>query len=355
MHAMTWPSNKPAWRVIVLQHLHDDAETTSDQDMVERLDVAFLAHHAIADGISGLAFHTSLAKNLPDISATTSAPTWPMTFKERLDAPPAVEECFDCLSCACSLCKPSAAVHQPAWAGAGVSAESTASFKTLVRVVTIPAHRLSEILQSCKRHGVTLTGLLHALICTSLCRIISEDYAGFRAVTPFSVRRHTKTPDEEIVNHISFLTSNVPRAQLTEIERCEPGSASETRSIIRLAESFSRDIATQVREFPHGGMVTQLSRIPDLVSYCRDQSGKQRQYTYELSNLGPTSGVSPPTGSGLRLEKVLFTQCGMVAGPAMGFNCVSVRGGTLTISITWQRGVVEEPLVEQVARDLERI
>lgn len=225
----------------------------------------------------------------------------------------------------------------------------------MVRVVTIPAHRLSGILQRCKRSNVTLTGLLHALICASLCRGIPEDHAGFRAVTPFSVRRHTEASDEDIVNHISFLTSHVPVAQLHEIEKCEPGSASEEHAVIQLAELFGRDMATKVREFPHGCMAVQLSRIQDLLSHCRNQSGKQRQYTYELSNLGLSSNVVPPKGSGLKLEKVFFTQCGMVTGPAIGFNCVSVRGGPLTISITWQQGVVEESLIEQVARDLERI
>ncbi|KAL1885451.1 Alcohol acetyltransferase [Paecilomyces lecythidis] len=354
-HAMIWPSNKPAWRVVVLKHLHKEEGTSPNQDVLERVDIAFLAHHAIADGISGLSFHTSLMKNLPDISTTTSPPTWPMTFNEILDAPPAVEECVNCLSCACTLCNASTACQQQVWAGAGITPELTASFKSMVRVVTVPAHRLGDILQRCKQSNVTLTGFLHALICDSLCRGIPQDQAGFRAVTPFSVRRHTGASDEDIVNHISFMTSYVPRARLNEIGRCETGSASEEHAIIQLAESFSRDIATKVRQLPHGGMVMQLSRIQDLLSHCRNKSGKQRQYTYELSNLGLTSNVVPPKGSGLKLEKVFFTQCGMVTGPAIGFNCVSVRGGPLTISITWQQGVVEESLVEHVARDLERI
>ncbi|OJK00223.1 hypothetical protein ASPACDRAFT_78153 [Aspergillus aculeatus ATCC 16872] len=354
-HGAIWPSNKPAWRVVVLEHLRNKTESNSNQAVLERLDIAFLAHHAIADGLSGLAFHVSLMENLHDISASASPPTWPMAFNETLEAPATVEECVDCLGCTCARCDASPSCHDQVWAGAAVSPGSATIFKSMARVVTIPADRLSGVLRRCKRSNITLTGLLHALICASLHRGIPEDHSGFRAVTPFSVRRHTKASDGDIVNHISYLTSYVPRDQLDRIAQCEHGSASEERAIVELAQSFGRDIGTKVREYPHGSMVTQLARIGDLLSHCRNQNGKPRQYTYELSNLGRAPMVASSKSNGLKLEKVVFTQCGMVTGPALGFNCVSVPGRPLTISITWQCGVVEGSLVEQVARDLEKM
>lgn len=223
----------------------------------------------------------------------------------------------------------------------------------MVRIVTIPAEELSDVLQKCKQAKITLTTLLHVLICTSLRRGINEDVPGFRSVTPMSVRQHTGASKRDIVDHVSFLTSYVSRAELEKIQGCEPGSTAEWEHIIELAQSFGSDISTKAGQFPHGSMVTSLSRIQDLVSHFRSQGGTERMYTYEVSNLGSTSDISPPGGSNLKLEKLIFTQCAVVAGPAIVFNCVSTRGGPLVFSITWQEGIVEGSLVDRVVGELE--
>ncbi|KAM5345641.1 hypothetical protein ACJ41O_011502 [Fusarium nematophilum] len=350
-HADAWPDNKPAWKVILLEHIHSGG---SDHVALARLDVAFFAHHAIADGLSGVAFHASLMDNFPSISASLSPPSWPMALNEMRPVPAAVEECVDCLSCTCAVCSSSPSTcDQRVWAGTAMSRVPMVDFRSMVRIVAISARNLSVVLQKCKRSGITLTGLLHAVICTSLCRVIKEEVPGFRAVTPFSVRRHTKASNGDVVNHVSFLTSYVGGTQLSRVKGCEGGSAAEEQHITQMARSIGSDMAAKVKQFPHDGMATQLSRIQDLMSHCRCQGGRARQHTYELSNLGSSSDVVPPDDSNLALEKLVFTQCGMGAGPAIGFNCVSTRGGPLTISITWQEGVVEESLIERVSRDLE--
>ena len=100
-------------------------------------------------------------------------------------------------------------------------------------------------------------------------------------------------------------------------------------------------------------MITRQNRIEDMMSHCHNQGGTKWQYTYELSNLGSTSEIIAPEDSGLELEKLVFTQCGIVAGPAMAFNCASTKGGPLVIGITWEKGIIEETIIEQVAKELE--
>lgn len=56
----------------------------------------------------------------------------------------------------------------------------------------------------------------------------------------------------------------------------------------------------------------------------------------------------------MRLEKLVFTQCGMPAGPAFGCSVVSVRGGPLVISLHWQEGAVKEGLMAEMKAFLER-
>ncbi|KAI5458679.1 hypothetical protein BGZ63DRAFT_474313 [Mariannaea sp. PMI_226] len=343
-HAELWPINKPAWKVIVLEHIHACKDRESNHVALVRFDIAFLAHHAIADGLSGISFHRSLMEHFQDISRELSPPPWPMVFDEIRATPAPVEDCVDCLSCTCAICSSSNSCDEQVWSGAVISPVPAVGFKSMVRMVTIPTERLSDVLQKCKRSNITLTGLLHALICTSLYRGI-KDVPGFRVVTPFSVRRHTKASDRDIVNHISFLTSYVPRTELSKIEKCEPGSATEEQHIIQLARSVGSDMAIKVNQFPHGGMATQLSHVQDFMSLCESQGGKKRSCTYELSNLGSASNISTPNSSNLKLEKLAFTQCGMVAGPAIGFNCASIRECQTNMGTKMESEIVTEWII----------
>lgn len=155
------------------------------------------------------------------------------------------------------------------------------------------------------------------------------------------------------MNHISFLSTYVSGADLRKVENSKRGSTTEEQHIIQMAQFFSSDIATKVKQFPHGSMLTHLNGVKDLLSLCQSQAGTERLYTYELSNLGSASSVPTQPSDDLKFENLVFTQCGMVSGPAIGFNCTSIRGGSFTISITWERGVVEESLIEHVAEDLQ--
>ncbi|RTE82811.1 hypothetical protein BHE90_002741 [Fusarium euwallaceae] len=350
-HANLWLNNRPAWKVVVIEHIHSPRREDPENSGLARLDIVFFAHHAIADGLSGIAFHASLMEAFQNISELSYPPTWPMVFTPK-DSPPAVEERVNCLPCGCTICSSPSICEGPVWAGNPISPAPLINFKSMVRILSISAESLSDVLKRCKLSNITLTGLLHALICTSLCRRV-KGVPGIRAVTPFSVRKLTNTSAREIVNHISFLTTYVPGTELSKIVGNASGSTVEEQHVIQLAQHFSNDITTKVKQFPHGSMFTNLSGVKDFLSLCQSQAGTERLYTYELSNLGSASSIPIQPSNHLKLDKLVFTQCGMVAGPAMSFNCASVRGGSLTISITWERGVVEESLIEQVAQDLE--
>jgi hypothetical protein len=345
-HSELWLENKPAWKVVIMKHTSNRASGPSI-----RLHIAFFAHHAIADGLSGVAFHASLMSNLK--LGTPMLAERPLELGEVQFPPPTIEQGVDCLSCNCSICTTPDKADEPVWAGGPISAAPTMNYESRVQIVTVPAASFSDLLRKCKQANVTVTGLLHALICASLSISIKEDTPGFRAVTPFSARRHTGASDDEIVNHISYLTSYVSQEELQRMKGCSDGSVIGEEHMIDLARRFSNEVATKVKEFPHGSMATKLNQVEDILQECQSQGGIGRRYTYELSNLGSVSTIRPPEGGGIKLDRLVFTQCGFVAGPALGFNCVSTRGGGFTISITWQRGIVEESIVEDITRELD--
>ncbi|EWG51648.1 hypothetical protein FVEG_16830 [Fusarium verticillioides 7600] len=345
-HSELWLENKPAWKVVIMKHTSNYASGPSIT-----LHIAFFAHHAISDGLSGVAFHASLMSNF---KLDTPVPAkWPLELNEVQDPPPTIEERVGCLSCNCTTCTTPDKSDEPVWGGGPIPSAPTVNFESRVRIVTVPAAPFSALLRKCKKANVTVTGLLHAIICASLNASIKENIPGFRTVTPFSARRHTGASDGDIVNHISYLTSYVSREDLQKLRDYHRGSDTEEQLIIDLARRFSNEVARKVKEFPHGSMVTKLSQVSDVLRECQHQSGTERRYTYELSNLGSVSSICPPEGSGIKLERLVFTQCGFVAGPALGFNCVSTRRGDFSISITWQKGIVEESIVEDITRELD--
>lgn len=50
----------------------------------------------------------------------------------------------------------------------------------------------------------------------------------------------------------------------------------------------------------------------------------------------------------------MFTQCGMPAGPAFGCSVISVKDGSLVLSLHWQDGAVKEGLLREMKEYLER-
>lgn len=87
-----------------------------------------------------------------------------------------------------------------------------------------------------------------------------------------------------------------------------------------------------------------ISTIKDFGEYCTASMNKDRQDTYELSNLGVVKLPINTSGSLVRLEKLVFTQSAMVVGPAVGYGVVSVEKGPMTISLYWQEGVIPSEL-----------
>ncbi|PTD02122.1 hypothetical protein FCULG_00012174 [Fusarium culmorum] len=306
-HANLWLPNKPAWKVVVVGYLAE--VPTPRLNTTSRLDLAFFAHHAIADGLSGIAFHTSLMENLKFVPGQTLCPNWPLELDQSQEIPPTVEECMEISPCDCAVCDTQNVATPSVWAGGGISSTPMIGFQSRVRIITVPQEALSSLLQKGKLAKVTLTGLLHAYICTALRRALNsnrpvqDSEQGFRSVTPFQIRQHTGVSDRDILNHISYLTTYVPHGELDKAVTRERFSESEEKEIYELARFFSHDIIIKVKAFPHGSsMAAQLSQIKDPLRHCQSQSGQKRQYTYELSNLGSTSSILPQRGVILSLK-----------------------------------------------------
>lgn len=129
----------------------------------------------------------------------------------------------------------------------------------------------------------------------------------------------------------------------------------EERVLIEVARQFRHEIEEELESIPRVGVPVMkvLERVPgwDFGKLCEEALGKERTSTYEVSNLGVFEGGVEDKG--IDLEKLMFSQCGMVVGPVFGCGVVSVQKGPLTVCLSWQEGVVEDCFMEGVRGFLE--
>lgn len=354
-HDQSWVPGKPSWRVVVSKvHRHEDQELC-------KVYVTFLSHHALADGLSCLVFHKSLLKYLRLTASESSAPQvvrahWPLCAPLDLQPPPAVE---DLIQVAIKSSQTMLEIRDEVltdngelpWGGNLIS---TSNVYSRIRMIIISPSDLIQLLKLCKANSISLTGFIHGVINLSLSRTITNAKS-FRAVTPYSLRHLTGASG--MVNHIAYTTTKTALETLQALRKVRDGSKQELDIILCIAKAFQVTLAQQIADFPRGSVLEALNAEPDLEAGCANVEGKEREYTYELSNLGvfdDGSSIMDASASAWDVEKVIFTQCAMVAGPALGFSCVSLKKGGLIIGISWQDGIVCDETVNGVAEKIRK-
>ncbi|CAG9992138.1 unnamed protein product [Clonostachys byssicola] len=355
-HTSFWPVGKPAWRMIVIHHptessLSGEAVQGGSEALEERrFDIAFVFHHAIADGLSGLAFQNTIMKHFSLISDASSDVKWPLVIDWDVSPPNLVEERIDLKNPQRSESEqPPTPGNQPAWPGDVISLPPGDGYRSRVHMGIVPPETLSLSLKFCKSQGITLTGYLHGLICVFLSREITEA-PGFRLVTPYSLRQFTKTSAHDIAFHAASMAMYVPESDIVAIRKTQPQSSEEMEHVIKIARGFS---ASMARDMAASAYIDELREVPDAIEFRKSALGilgKRRTKSYEISNLGV--GQNPSTGPDAKpmvLRRLMMTQSGSVTGHAFSVNCASVRGGPLTLSITWSNGVVEDQLIKSLS------
>jgi len=349
-HERLWSNpGKPIWRLIVFEY-----EDTAMNPGFERVvDMAFISHHAIVDGISASAFHKSLLLFLQEACTLQNLESdWPLIIPRHIFKPQHLEDFMNYTPKSNSLITGSPP-SSSAWTASPPSLPSIWDYKSRVHIITVPIGKLPSILNSCRRLQTTITGLLHSFIVIKLSKLVQKAQ-GFKAVTPYSMRRFTGVPSTEIANHISYITSSWPASLLGRARSCSPNTSDEDEIITSISQQYKSEISDELgRVSTHGPqMLNNVSAINNFTDYCKGLTDS-RSHTYELSNIGVVTLPTPPEPVNIKLDKLVFTQCGMVAGPAIGFGVVSLAGGPLVVSIYWQEGILEEELMEELRCSLE--
>ncbi|KAL9108270.1 MAG: hypothetical protein Q9187_008315, partial [Circinaria calcarea] len=370
-HSKRWPDLhlRPGWKLTIAQR--------SNQGTREKaVDAVFAFHHAIGDGTSGMAFHRSLLKALNNLPSRPIS-TVPTVIKGPYSGAivPAVEDLIQLdiswsflLRQIWETSRPSWSVPASSkpWSAAVVTLPHPDDFRSRVRFISLPRALTRQILSKCRKRETTLTGLLHGIIIAQLSLLVPEARS-FRATTPYSLRPATGTSVEEIAVQLSALTTEYAPGTISAFRagRADPRAAQQ--QIWEIARRFRLEMGAELAALPKDNLLGLLPYVRDWHRMWTDQVGKARSSTFEVSNLGSLRAEldSEPNREQNELNRerkdeeiactvsrLIFSQSGMVAGAAFSFNIASVESGPLTVTLTWQEGVVAEGLMGEILEGL---
>jgi hypothetical protein len=100
----------------------------------------------------------------------------------------------------------------------------------------------------------------------------------------------------------------------------------------------------------HNQPIGLLQYLHNFRSWTLGQIGKQRESSYEISNLVVFDPVLRSAEKPkVSIEKTFFSQPGAAVGPCLNFNLVTTKDGPLVMTATWQHGILDLGNVEQEA------
>jgi hypothetical protein len=374
----------PLWRIIVF----DSLQPSHEPAMV----IAFVWHHVIGDGASGLAVHSTIleALNSADIPADGETNIFRKTREffdiiaeddkvnlqvdsslvntvPRKPLYPSMEQIFSLpksLSARIShviesyfLCR-RARKNAEKWSGGAYNCD--APIKTRIRHLSVSASSLKKLLERCKQENTTITPFLQTVVGKVLCETF-EAAQRLRCAVAISLRRfipsRLKIEDNAMGLWVSAFHVEYSRTQLL-------GRGSEGRKSKHFWDEVrknSQRIRQEIKKKDKDLSTGMLRYIPDFRSMLLNKMGKKRDDSYAITNLGCFNGESSRlygnTGnnsSQLRISNLLFSQSCHVNGSALQFCIVSVKDGDMNIAISWQEGIVCAEDVERVLEALRK-
>ncbi|TVY23471.1 Acyl-CoA ligase [Lachnellula hyalina] len=342
----------PAWRIVIFKHGGEWGSKSSDPPPRQKISFAFLANHGLADGLSLANFFNTFFRFFNN--AQTEPTHWPFTVPEDFKAAVPLEKTCDLAARDENDIGLNFDPNAKIWSGADMFLTSIEDYGTGVRLVSIPHAPLSNALQLCKKHKISLTGLLNSLLLIYLSKAAPSDH-GFRSIIPYSMRHVTRATHDEILNHASGLVCEYSESIVSEMRSSTENSTEELDLIVKLGLECRQKLTAELVRCPKNNLMAGMIGVDDWYSSSKRQLGQKRALTFGISNLGVVGGVEDVAENAiLRLEKMVISQCGSVTGPVFGFNSASIPGGPLAITLTWQKGVVEEKFFDEMAKYLSR-
>ena len=350
-----WTSQEtiPPWKLLVVQHAIVDPTIFY---------IAFIYHHALADGLSGIAVHESLSQALNELSGQPRLPI------ERLKRTPGnhsskLKPCIENLvkfniswsfliSEALQEYSPSLFRYffgkkPTTFTGRDCEVSEMIPCQTNLRLLELKADVVKPLLAKCQQKKVARTSLLSVIFVRALALAVPSAEA-FIGSIPYSLRRSSGTAYDEMVNQVSALQTEYEVHLLQTLRR----SSEIEESIWTAAAHNSSGLQDHLSNCLQDNPVGLLPYVSDHHVFYQKKLGKKREQTFEVSNLGSVQPSASPDDV-WNVERVIFAQCAAPVGAALALNVAGVNGGPMTVTFSWQDKIVEDEVVESAVRHFE--
>ncbi|RBR25474.1 uncharacterized protein FIESC28_01712 [Fusarium coffeatum] len=349
---------RPPWRMVVLRPAGEAPEFEA---------IVFAFHHSLMDGMGGRLFHEKL---LAKLNTLPPNPSWSSTlsFPELPVLPEPQDKVIDYTTTIphrlmgwCSWMWPSFLSRATPEIWSAEPIDFSRPHKTRIVTANIPPNVVKSVLEDTRSHGTSLTGLLHAVALTSLSRRV-PDALGFVSSTPISMRPYLSPTADPALKEALFgcVSGTSHEHQLTAIKALRRAQGDALDDLVwSHAQKIKDELKQKTSTLPANDGLQALRGIKDWTEFLTDRDHQKRTKTWEVSNIGQLTQVSE---SGDEEESdvekrtithAMFTNSPMISSDPMSISVISVKGGGLTLGITWNEGIVDEELMEALGDDLE--
>ncbi|KAL1955939.1 hypothetical protein VTO42DRAFT_7924 [Malbranchea cinnamomea] len=339
----------PFWRLCV----------RTDPGNPTQFTAAFVFHHAIGDGGSGMAFHRTFLDALggaisssltsSDVKSVIPAPQTPLlpNVEELHPMPLSI---FFLLSVIFREKLWRRARDPALWTGGKIATP----LETQVRHVVVSKRDTTAFKDLCRKNQTTVTAALQVLIASALFRNLPAQFSKLHCNGAISSRRWLRgdaVTDDSIGVWVQDFDEVYQRSRV-----CRPDSDGVQFSWAE-AQRSKRTLDRILSSQGKNAKMYLLKYVNDYQNdFFRPKLGKDRDGSFEVSNVGvfrPTAAPSKEEAGrdgqdGPRIGRVVFSQSANVVGAALETSVVTGCDGCLVLAFSWQKGVVEEDLVAAV-------
>ena len=324
-------ASSPPWRIVVLP-LPLQQGTTKP-----RCFIAFASSHSIADGGAGLAFHGTFLNALrqdtkdQDVSFTITVPD--RKLPDPFDTPERLPVTPDFLRSVATT----TVVDAGTWTGSSVFLEPQEGLHTRIRLLEVEAPLVQTALRVSRSHNTKLTATIQQLINRALSKAVTDgDVTNFASQTAIDLRGAGGVGLEWGI-FVSGLAAAHPRVDASEPVSDDMWAAAGSMSE-KLAESSTR-LENQV--------IGLLRYVPNHRESMVSKLGGKREGSYALSNMLAFDGGSE--GHYCRISKMVVASSAAVPSAPLSFCIISVKGGSLMCTVSWQLGALGCPVEKEAS------
>jgi hypothetical protein len=324
----------PFWRLIILMN----PRPMTGNGIIE-FTASLIFHHALGDGGSGMIFHKHF---LSDLLSNSPPPTITAIPSPNSPVPPNLELLHPA---SIPLSTPTQTLAG-LWSGNKICTPTTSQFQSL----TIPASTTKAFLAECRANRTTITAAIPVLIASALSSILPNQYTDFEASIPVNLRRflpESLTSMEPMGVFVDAFPQYYRRENLIEGFSWDEAIRSKAMSdaYLRTAHSHSN--------------IAKLGKVPDMREFFLSKMGKERGSSFNVSNLGSLGfGVGDVDGreskNGWKMGRMVLSHSASVTGSAFSTGLVTGPDGCLVFGFVWQKGAVENEVIESVAENVRR-